>query len=225
MRIVHAAGVDGARRALGVVVIIDVLRAFTVSAYALARGARECRLTTEVDEALRLAAQIPGSLISAEVDGLPIAGIPISNSPTQITQTDLEGITLIQRTSAGTQCVGAAVEADRVLAASLVVAAATARHVAALGAGTVTLVASRPDHAEDPACAAYLEALLEGGHPDPARLLRPLRRTKRYRGLAAGETPGFPPTDLGLCLVADRFDFAMPVARDALGLRLTAAAT
>lgn len=222
MRVLHAAGVEGARQARGVVVVIDVLRAFTVSAYALALGARECRLTTELDEARALAERIPGSLISAEEGGLPVPGIAISNSPTQITEIAIAGRTLIQRTSAGTQCVGAAAAADRVLAASLVVAAATARHLLQLGASAVTLVASRPDHAEDPACAAYLEGLLGGRRADVARLLEPLKRSQRYRDLAAGRTPGFPPSDLELALQADRFEFAMPVSRDAAGLRLDA---
>ncbi|TMF02894.1 MAG: 2-phosphosulfolactate phosphatase, partial [Chloroflexi bacterium] len=63
---------------MGVVVVIDVLRAFTVSAYALAGGARECLLVGTVDEARALAAATPGAIISAEVDTLPVAGIPIS---------------------------------------------------------------------------------------------------------------------------------------------------
>ena len=63
---VHRDGVAGARQAGGTVVVIDVLRAFTVSAYALAGGAVECRLVAEVEEARRLAECIEGSVISAE---------------------------------------------------------------------------------------------------------------------------------------------------------------
>ncbi len=40
--------------------------------------------------------------------------------------------------------------------------------------------------------------------------------------LAAGRWPGFPGSDVELCLAADRFDFAMPVTHDELGLRLAA---
>ena len=107
MKVVHAVGVDGARTAVGVVVVIDVLRAFTVSAYALAGGARECLLVTTVDEARALAAATPGAIISAEVDTLPVAGISISNSPTQIVEADVQGHSVVQRTSAGTQAIRA----------------------------------------------------------------------------------------------------------------------
>ncbi|HEV2952506.1 MAG TPA: 2-phosphosulfolactate phosphatase [Candidatus Dormibacteraeota bacterium] len=218
MRIRHAGGQAGARTAQGVAVIIDVLRAFTVSAYALDGGAKQCLLVSTVEQAWELSAQIPGSVISAEVDGLPVAGIEISNSPTQIRQADLRGRTLIQRSSAGTQGTALAIAADRVYAASLVVASATAWAIANSNPTLVTLVAmGDPDgHPEDRACALYLEQLLEGCTPNLVQLLDPLRTSDRYRGLVAGEMPGFPPTDLDLALLADRFDFAMPVSHGRL---------
>ena len=212
----------GACKARGTVIVIDVLRAFTVSAYALAGGAPEVRLTREVDEALALAGRLSGAVVSAEVDGLPVPGVPISNSPTQVRDADLAGRVLVQRSSAGTQAMTAAVRADRRYAGSLVVAGATARAVLREGPELVTLVASRPDHDEDVACARLLDGLLRGLTEDADELLEPLRATDRYRNLAAGRTPGFPPSDLDLALVADRFDFAMPVDEDDLGLRLRA---
>ena len=227
MRVVHRDGVAGAREARGTVVVIDVLRAFTVSAYALAGGAVECRLVAEVDEARALAGGIDGAVISAEVEGLPVEGIPISNSPTMVRDADLRGRTLVQRTSSGTQGVVAAAGADRLFACSLAVASATARAIEASAPELVTLVATGGDrdHPEDRACAAYVEAVLRGGRPDLDELLAPLRRTDRYRELVAGGWPGFPASDVELCLEADRFSFAMPVDRDRLGLRLTARPT
>ncbi|HEY7199350.1 MAG TPA: 2-phosphosulfolactate phosphatase [Candidatus Dormibacteraeota bacterium] len=224
MRVVHRDGVAGARAARGTVVVIDVIRAFTVSAYALAGGATECRLVGEVDQALALASRIEGSVVSAEVEGLPVDGIAISNSPTMTRDADLRGRILVQRTSSGTQGVVAATGADRLFACSLAVASATARTIAAADPELVTFVATGSDrgHPEDRACAAYVEALLHGGRPDLAELLAPLRATERYRTLTSGTWPGFPATDIELCLAADRFDFAMPVAPAELGLRLTA---
>ncbi|HZU19372.1 MAG TPA: 2-phosphosulfolactate phosphatase [Candidatus Dormibacteraeota bacterium] len=224
MLIVHARGLEGARAAVGTVVVIDVLRAFTVSAYALAAGAIECRLVAEMAEARDLASRLEGAVLSAEEAGLPVEGVPISNSPSMIRGLELRGRTLVQRSSAGTRCVAAASRAERLFAASLVVADATACAVLADRPEVVTLVATGEDrgHSEDRACAEYLEGRLRGGRPDLSRLLGPLRSSDRYRRLAAGAWPGFPPEDLELALAADRFDFAMPVERDHLGLRLTA---
>lgn len=221
MEIRHAGGVDGATTAEGAVVVIDVFRAFSVSAYALAGGAAACRLVREVEQARALADKLPGAIISAEVDGLPVDGIEISNSPTQISQADLAGRVLVQRSSAGTQAMVAAVRADQRFAASLVVAAATARAVAASGTSLVTLVASRPDHLEDVACARLLEAYLRVATP-PHDLLAELLASERYRGLAAGALRGSPGTDYALALATDRFDFAMPVGEDEFGISLTA---
>ena len=224
MRIVHAGGVEGARRAAGTVVVIDVIRAFTVSAYALAGGALECRLVADMDAARALAARFDGALVSAEVEGLPVEGVPISNSPTMVRDAELHGRTLVQRTSSGTQGVVAVSGAQGLFAGSLAVASATARAIMAAGPRLVTLVATGDDrgHPEDRACAEYLEGLLTGHRPDLPELLRPLYESDRYRDLAEGRWPGFPASDLDLCLGADRFAFAMPVERDAFSLRLTA---
>lgn len=223
MQIVHAGGVAGARAASGTVVVIDVLRAFTVSAYALAGGAVECRLVGDMSEARALADRLRG-VISAEEGGLPVPGVGISNSPTMVRDAALAGRVLVQRTSSGTQCMVNAGGAGRLFAGSLVVAAATARAILAADPSVVTLVAAGEDrdHSEDRACAEYIAALLRGRRPNLGRLLARLRSSERYAGLVSGTWPGFPASDLELALTPDLFDFAMPVERDEMGLRLTA---
>ncbi len=222
MNILHATGIEGARQARGTVVVIDVLRAFTVSAYALAGGARECRLVRTVDEARSLAGVTEGAVISAEENALPVEGIAISNSPTRITETDLRGKILIQRSTAGTQCAVVG-EGDDMFAASLVVAGATAQACLLRRPATLTLVASA-DHPEDHACASYIEALIRGQRADLDSLLQPLRASERYHRVMAGNWPGFPPTDLELALAADRFDFAMRLTHAGGFVRVTRAA-
>ncbi|HKW70136.1 MAG TPA: 2-phosphosulfolactate phosphatase [Candidatus Dormibacteraeota bacterium] len=220
MTIIHAIGIEGARQARGVVVVIDVLRSFTVSAYALAGGARDCRLVRTVAEARELAAQTPGAVVCAEEDALPVDGIPISNSPSKIRETDLENRVLIQRSTAGTQ-VASAVQSDAIYASSLVVSRATVQACLLRTPETLTLVASA-DHPEDHACARYIEGIIRGEQPDLERLLLPLRKSERYRRAMSGSWPGFPPSDVDLSLAVDRFDFAMPVRREAGYMRITA---
>lgn len=220
MNIIHVTGIAGARQATGTVVVIDVLRSFTVSAYALAGGARECRLVRTVEEVRALEAQTPGAVVCAEENALPVPGVAISNSPTQIRDANLHGRVLIQRSTAGTQ-VAAAVESDDMLAGSLVVAGATVQACLLRELDTVTLLASA-DHPEDHACARYMEGLLQGTTTDLEELLQPLRETDRYEKVMAGVWPGFPASDLGLSLAVDRFDFAMPVTKAGGYLRVTA---
>lgn len=221
LNIVHATGIAGAQQARGVVVVIDVLRSFTVSAYALAGGARECRLVKTVAEARALAATTTGAVLCVEEEALPVEGIPISNSPTRIRELDLKDRVLIQRSSAGTQ-VAAAVQSDAIFAASLVVARATVQACLLRQPDVLTLLASA-DHPEDHACASYMEGLITGELPDLDAMLEPLRRSDRYMRVRRGEWPGFPPTDLDYALRPDVFDFAMPVTRADGYLRVVSA--
>jgi 2-phosphosulfolactate phosphatase len=220
VEIIHATGIEGARGARGIAVVIDVLRSFTVSAYALAGGAAECRLVTTTDEARVLAASIPGAVVSAEENALPLPGIAISNSPTQIKAANLKGRVLVQRSTAGTQVAAAVREGVDIFAASLVVARATVHACLLRHPSQVTLIASA-DHPEDHACAQYMERIIRGEVPDAHRLLQGLRDSERYARAMSGSWPGFPPTDLDLSLTPDRFDFAMPAVRQAGYLKVT----
>lgn len=197
-------------------VVIDVVRAFTVSAYALAGGASEVLLVGTVEAARRLGAEL-GGVVSAEEGGLPVAGVAISNSPTMVRDADIGGRVLVQRSTSGVQAALAARGCDHVFAASLVVAGATARAVRALGAPEVTLVATGAPlgHSEDRACADVIEALLrDRPPPDLAELLAPFFAGDRYRRARDGRWPGCPPTDIDLALALDTFDFAMRVEPD-----------
>jgi len=91
------------REAAGVVIVIDVLRAFSTAAYAFACGAMEILLVSTVEEALALRGQLPNSKALGEVGGLAPEGFNFGNSPTQIREQNFTGLTLIQRTGAGTQ--------------------------------------------------------------------------------------------------------------------------
>src|SRR5262245_51415436 len=83
----------GAERAVGAVVIIDVFRAFTTAAVALARGATKIVVVRDVDEALALRAAGVGQLCMGEVGGKRPSGFDLGNSPFEASQADLEGRT------------------------------------------------------------------------------------------------------------------------------------
>jgi 2-phosphosulfolactate phosphatase len=199
------------------VVVIDVLRAFTTAAFALAAGAREIVLASGIDEALALRARLPGTLVMGELNGLPVEGFDLTNSPGDFRGHDLAGRRLIQRTSAGTQGVVRSLRADVLLAASFAVAGATARYLRRSGPECVTFVVTGIYHAsdgdEDAACADYIAALLRGEAPNPAPYLRRVRESAPGRIFADPARPEFPAEDLEACTGVDRFDFAMPVER------------
>jgi 2-phosphosulfolactate phosphatase len=203
--------------ATGTVVAIDVIRAFTTAAFALAAGARDIVPVGTVEQALELRARFPGALAMGEVGGYPIDGFDFGNSPSALLGQDLSGRRLIQRTSAGTQGLVCSLRAETLFAGSLVCAAATARAITRSAPASVTLVATGVfpgrDGDEDIACADYLAALLCGEPIDMAALVRRVRESDSGRLFADAADPVFPASDLDLCTDVDRFDFALRVER------------
>jgi 2-phosphosulfolactate phosphatase len=208
----------GAEQAAGAVAIIDVFRAFTTAAVALANGAAKIVMVSTVEEAFALRAGGAGQVCMGEVGGYRPDRFDFGNSPLEVSDVDFRGKTIIQRTSAGTRGIVAAARAERLYAASLVTASATARALAAAGSGRIALVAmgdsgtERTD--EDELCALHLRNLLQGrpGNPEAVRQLI----------LAGGEIarfndparPHLQSGDVDIALDIDRYDFAIRVVRE-----------
>jgi 2-phosphosulfolactate phosphatase len=72
---------EGAQRAAGAVAVIDVFRAFTTAAVALAEGAARVIMVGEVEEALQLRAIGRGQICMGEVGGKAPPGFDFGNSP------------------------------------------------------------------------------------------------------------------------------------------------
>jgi len=203
----------------GVVVAIDVLRAFTTAAYALDAGASRIWLAGTVEGALALGRSIPGSLVMGEEHGRRPDGFDLSNSPVAVAGSDLDGRDLVQRTSAGVQGILAARHADRLYAASLVVASATARAIdaAGLGAPTYVITGRFPDAAhrgEDDLLTAELIERIRTDRPDDAEATAAaIAATPDAARMSAAGEGHVHPDDLTLASAVDRFDFAMEVDR------------
>jgi 2-phosphosulfolactate phosphatase len=207
---------EGAEQATGTVAVIDVFRAFTTAAVALANGASSIVMVGTVEEAVALRDAGVGQICMGEVRGRAPDEFNFGNSPFEVLAIDFTGKTIIQRTSAGTQgIVAAANRADRLYAASLVTANATVRAMLAGSPDQVTVVAmgengvNRTD--EDEVCAIHLRNRLEGRPGD--------RRAVQRLILAGGEVarfhdqarPHLHPEDVDIALDIDRYDFAIRV--------------
>jgi 2-phosphosulfolactate phosphatase len=200
--------------ASGLVIVIDVLRAFSTAAYAFSRGAKEIILVSTVEEALGLKSQFPTTKIMGEVGGLPPAGFDFGNSPTQIIEEDLTGLTLIQHTGAGTQGVVRCVNAEKLIAASFVVAGATVKYISHLSPIEVTFVITGgEDNDEDLACAEYLESQFKGQQVDNESFIQRVYNSRDAIVHHDVMQPEFPKSDLDYCTRINAFDFAMPVTR------------
>ncbi|MFD7967024.1 2-phosphosulfolactate phosphatase [Streptomyces zaomyceticus] len=202
-------GIPELAEAPSVAVVVDVMRAFTVAAWAFAQGAEKIVLAESPDEALALKARHPGWV--ALKDGPPAPGFDAVNSPGLLRSLDLGGRTVVQKTTAGTVGALAVKEASLVLCASFVVAEATARLLRSRDRDGVTFVVTGEDGRadEDLACAQYIALRAAGAETDAADFLRRADASRAAHELAEGIRQGVHPDDVALCLELDRFPFAM----------------
>ena len=206
---------EGAEQATGSVAVIDVFRAFTTAAVALANGASCIVMVRTVEEALALRDQGVGQICMGEVRGRAPPGFDFGNSPFEISSVDFRDKTIIQRTSAGTQGIVAASKARRLYAASLVTAEATARVLLSGSPDQISLVAmgdnglKRTD--EDELCAIHLRNRLDGRPGDADAIRRLILAGGEVQRFHDPARPYLHPQDVDLALDTDRYDFAVKV--------------
>ncbi len=204
--------------ACGVVVVIDVIRAFTTAAFAFSKGAEKIVLVKEVQDAFNLHKVNPEwKLMGEEGGGYPIDGFHFSNSPAEIEAHDLTGKTLVQRTSSGTQGVVSCAHAGKMLISSFVVANGTLKRIREMQPDDVTFVITGETCGgeEDYALADYLEASLLGKNPDPAHYLDRVLESKSAKyALANPHDHRCLKKDLDNVVAIDRFPFAMEVMHE-----------
>jgi len=158
------AGADSTGR---VVAVIDVLRASTTIATALANGARAVVPFEDADELMTRARQFErGDVrLAGERKMLPIEGFDLGNSPAQFTAESVAGMTVLLTTTNGTRALIAAQGAKDVVVASYVnLSAVTAMLRSALRDGTDVVIACAGQDGhyalEDAACAGrYVRAV------------------------------------------------------------------
>ncbi len=220
---IEFATLDTCATATGVVVAVDVCRAFTTAAYAFGSGAERILLADTAADALALRERFPGALVMGEVDGLPVAGFDLWNAPSELVDLNLRGKLVVQRTSSGTQGVVRATGAEHLFAGSFAVAGATVRAIQKRAPRSVTFVitGADPEDArfgiEDRACAEYMAALLRGKTPDWREYMewepdmRAVHRLERLPQPLLGQFEA----DLILCQLVDPFPWAMSIRRSA----------
>lgn len=203
----------GAQAARGLVVVIDVFRAFSVAAYAFANGARTIIPVAAIDTARALKARYPDALLIGERHARPLPGFDCGNSPTELARLDLRGRTLIHTTHAGTQGLTNATQADEVITGALVNAGAIIRYVQSRKPERVTVVRMGQDAREhcdeDDLCAQILTQRLRGEHPDVTRVREQLRTAASAQKFFDPACDWAPQGDFELCTQVDIFDFVL----------------
>jgi len=206
-------------------VVIDVIRAFTVSHYAFLNGIEEVLLVDSIEEAHALKATRENSILSGEVKGYKIDSFDLGNSPYELNESILDGKSLIQKTTNGVSVTLMSLDAEHVLVTGYSNTPATIEYLrnyintSAKDDLTINLIASHPDGDDDRACAEFMKASIE---QVDKRSLKSREEETIYRIMNSDAAQkfydinnhDFSPLDINLCLIKGKSSFIMKVNTD-----------
>ena len=207
-----------AHLARGIGVVIDVLRAFTTAAYAFNAGAISIFPVSDIGEALELKALYPDALTMGEDQGYKPECFDFGNSPGEISRINLKGKRLIQRTSAGTQGIVKAVNAEMIAAASFVVAKSTADYLQLLKPDIISFIITGAsygyDGAEDQACGEYIEALVKNLQPKADEFVVRVKTSTVGQAFFSGQNKYLTAEDMQFSTAVDKFNFYLLINQE-----------
>ena len=213
--------IEGAKKAEGLTVIIDVFRAFTTECYCFAGGAVKSYPIGSMEDAFALKREHPDWVLLGERGGAKVEGCDLGNSPWDAMNYDFRGKTMIHSTSAGTQGIvnAARASATQIITGSLVNAKAICDYIRAQNPKTVSLVAmgkagvtSVP---EDLLAADYMRALLEDDRSyDIDGRIEYLKDHGGEQFFDPALAHIFPREDYPLCVALNRFGFILRVEKE-----------
>lgn len=217
---------EGAGKADGTTVIIDVFRAFSLACYIIKQGAERIIPVADIEKAYQYKKINPGFILIGERNNRKMPGFDFGNSPYQVRNEDFNGKTIIHTTSAGTQGMVKAVNADEIITGSFVNAKAIVRYLRSVKPATVSLVcmgyAGKYPIEEDTLCAEYIKQKLNNHEPDFERMLELIKSTSGKRFFNPETQEHCPEEDFNLCLNLNKFDFIIKAKKDEkFGLVLT----
>jgi 2-phosphosulfolactate phosphatase len=210
--------IEGSKRAQGLVVVIDVLRAFTTAAYIISNGAEKIIPVGSIEEARKLKSENPEFLLIGERNGIKIDGFDYGNSPAEVIDKDFTNKTVIQTTSAGTKGVVNAIEATEIILGSFVCLQAIVNYIKKVNPSIVTLVAmgdsgiKKTD--EDELCSQAIKDLLLGNTTDFLNMKSQLRNSTDAQNFFDMTKSEFNEEDFHLAMDFSRFNFILKVHKE-----------
>lgn len=205
--------IEGAQNARGLTVIIDVFRAFSLACYMADKGTSKIIPVGSVDKAFQIKEKNPDYILVGERNNKIIPGFDFGNSPFQIKDFELKGKSVIHTTSAGTQGIENAMQADEIITGSFVNANAIIRYIQKRKPAYISLVcmgySAKRQTEEDNFCAVYLKNELEGKKTDFEEIKKVIRRTSGVRFFMPDSQEYCPSEDFYMCLDLNKFNFIL----------------
>lgn len=208
---------EGAKKAKGLTVVIDVFRAFSTACYVFAAGAEKIIPVEHVEEAINLKKRLKNVVMLGERNERKVPGFDFGNSPTHIMNQDFSGKTIIMTTSSGTQGIANATLADEIITGSFVNAEAIINYIRKIEPAMVSLVCmgyeGRYPTQEDTFLAEYVRDKLLNKEANFETMKQILRTGDGARLLDHVNHEWSPASDFELCLDINRFDFVLKIEK------------
>ncbi|MDO8928523.1 MAG: 2-phosphosulfolactate phosphatase [Bacteroidota bacterium] len=209
---------EGARKAQGLTVIIDVFRAFSTACYAIGNGIQRIYPVGDLQMAYKMKEQNPEFILVGERNERKPEGFDFGNSPSQLMVSDLTGKIMVYTTSSGTQGIANATGANEIITGSFVNAGAIVNYIRKQNPAKVSLVcmgySCRYPTDEDTLLAVYIKNELEGVANDFQAMVEQLRSGDGARFFSPEKQEWAPAADFDLCLSLNRFNFVLKVENE-----------
>ena len=211
---------EGAKKAEGLTVIIDVFRAYTTAAYLFDREADKIFIVSRVETAKKLKEKLNNPVLIGERKGIKLDGFDFNNSPYFVSQHNFSGKEIILSTSAGTKGIIAAKDADEIITGSFVNIAAAAEYINKRRPELVSLVAMGNNGVkkadEDNLYAQELKKILNGKKSlNEAEIKNRLRSPAGDRFFVESTQSEMPKEDFEYSLKINKFGFIIKAVKKA----------
>jgi len=208
---------NGAKKAEGLTVIIDVFRAFSVTCYAYGQGVECIYPVGNIEEAYRLKREHPDYILVGEREEQKPEGFDFGNSPSLFLKKNISGKTMVHTTSSGTQGIASAINASEVITGSFVNADAILKYIRIKKPEILSLVcmgySCKYPVDEDTFFAEYIKDKLVGKPTDFKAIKDKLKTGSGARFFAPSKQKWAPKEDFNLCLDLNRFPFILKVEK------------
>ncbi|MBI2195480.1 MAG: 2-phosphosulfolactate phosphatase [Candidatus Levybacteria bacterium] len=211
MFIKNLAGIAGARQAKGLVIIVDIMRAATVEAYAFGNGAKYIIPVATKEEAFAIKSNNPDVLLMGEENGYKIKDFDFGNSPSEIARGNIKDRILVHRTSSGTQGLASAILAQYLIFGSFVTYSSILKYIMKTKHEKISIVSM---DAEDTVFSNFLEMSLMGIDIDRKKAREALYKNPGISWFLDKSKLEFPEEDIDYALDFDKFNFLCIAKRE-----------
>jgi len=216
IKILHL--LEGAKKAEGLVVIIDVFRAFSVACYVFGNNAKKIIPVGDIKKAYELKRKNPDYILIGERNGKKQKSFDYGNSPTQIESVDFNDKIIVQTTGSGTQGIINAKKADKIITGSFVNLLAIVKYIKKYKPNKLSLVCMGISGLkiadEDKYCAEFIYNLLNGINNNFEIIVNELKNRTGKIFFDPKNKKWAPENDFYLCLNLNKFNFVLEANKE-----------